>query len=656
VALNISSAHGTTCLLAYDDECGQWTGEWLVNERMPIVLSKLRDSISPNEDGYVELFAPDALARYSLAHALSVLLSAKTGPYAIVEVSARRSLINGSASDAGDISSLFGWFVSKFGGHSTSVDVTERLQTTRKSSTADWHDVIDCQRANFQTYLRKRETPIDLLYMDFGEAIDPQSQAAWVQCYQSLAHKPEVIVIGNLDGRTRELLRHKLVAALSFDGYVYHPEETGHIWFSRGVSIPLRDDTGTVLTYPTIMHLPTVRITKEHMYSRPYEAEVYAPGRGNFPSLRNRNVLIYWPHGVGDWVFLSNIIPVLNRSNRYFVTRYGDDTVALFDGSEYATPLYIGVNSPHCGDGKAYHNEHFTVDYDTIDGSTKMLELPLGLYEQCRKNDIDTFLFHSFYEVYGWRDFPFHTKGRNTLPELVDGETLNSARLDTSLRSAVNPHVDSWVKKWIESRLESFTGREGRKLCLICRNGYTSTSKNWGHKWREDMPEGKQNEGEEARDFMRLLLDKDPNWIFLTFEDRLFNGYDTLRDASLNSFSYADVFNTVGDGCAPYALILRALMEIADLCIGVPVGPYHLSMAYPNLPSVGLWIDHIPSWYDEPKSGSINIINSHAIHQKYYDRPGSFDERELLNFHARHVDTRIITGDQVFSSVEELLY
>jgi hypothetical protein len=170
------------------------------------------------------------------------------------------------------------------------------------------------------------------------------------------------------------------------------------------------------------------------------------------------------------------------------------------------------------------------------------------------------------------------------------------------------------------------------------------------------MPEGKQNEGEEARDFMRLLLDKDPNWIFLTFEDRLFNGYDTLRDASLNSFSYADVFNTVGDGCAPYALILRALMEIADLCIGVPVGPYHLSMAYPNLPSVGLWIDHIPSWYDEPKSGSINIINSHAIHQKYYDRPGSFDERELLNFHARHVDTRIITGHQVFSPVEELLY
>jgi hypothetical protein len=359
--------------------------------------------------------------------------------------------------------------------------------------------------------------------------------------------------------------------------------------------------------------------TEEHIYTRPYEAQIYAPHHGNFPALRNRNVLVYWPHGLGDWVFLTTIIPLLERSNRYFVTRYGDDSVALFDGSEYATPLYIGINSPHCDNGRKYHNEHFAMDYDTIDGSAKVLELPLGLYEQCRQNNIDTILFHSFFESHGSREFPFHTKARNALPELIDPDALKFLRLDAPLCSALNLNVDSWICKWTASRLESFTGREGRRLCLICRNGYSATSKNWGHKWREDMPEGKQNEGEESRDFMRLLLKKDPNWIFLTFEDSLFDGYDTLRDVSLNSFSYAEVFNAVGEGCAPFALILKALMGMADLCIGVPV-------------------------------------NSHAIHQGFYDRPGSFDKRELLNFNVRHVETQIITGEQVFSSVEELLY
>src|SRR6478735_12320715 len=93
-----------------------------------------------------------------------------------------------------------------------------------------------------------------------------------------------------------------------------------------------------------------------HASSRPMiferlDLRTYRQGSDRFWEVRNSGILVYWPHGVGDWVFLSYILPLLEPSNKYFVTRSGDDTVALFDGSQAASPVYSGFDSTQTSDG-----------------------------------------------------------------------------------------------------------------------------------------------------------------------------------------------------------------------------------------------------------------------------------------------------------------
>ena len=95
----------------------------------------------------------------------------------------------------------------------------------------------------------------------------------------------------------------------------------------------------------------------------------------------------------------------------------------------------------------------------------------------------------------------------------------------------------------------------------------------WGHNWREDLPDGMRREGEEARDFLRLMQERDPGWLFVTMEDRHFSGEDTIRDRALRCVSYAELFGQQGCGGMPFGLVLKALVQLAELVIGVPAGP-----------------------------------------------------------------------------------
>ena len=54
---------------------------------------------------------------------------------------------------------------------------------------------------------------------------------------------------------------------------------------------------------------------------------------GRFAGLSGARILIYWPHGFGDWVHLGAIVPLLEPSNTYAVTRFGDDYVSVMEGN-----------------------------------------------------------------------------------------------------------------------------------------------------------------------------------------------------------------------------------------------------------------------------------------------------------------------------------
>jgi hypothetical protein len=391
------------------------------------------------------------------------------------------------------------------------------------------------------------------------------------------------------------------------------------------------------------------------MFNHPYPVRICTHERGEFQSVRNSNVLIYWPHGFGDLVQLGYILPLLDSSNQYWVTRFGDDATSLMEGNDWITPIYLGESSTRAHEGEHYNNRNFGLDYKQIDGSIEKPSLPLPLYRACKQNRIDVILWSSFPEVFGRAVFPFHSKCRNLIPSLVREEARSQFRLCAPLKSSIGFEVPPWIARWVEARLASFGGFGSRKLCLISRNGYTSVGKNWGHLWREDMRQNRRREGEECRDFMRLMLRKNRRWMFLVMEDRLFSGDDTVRSPDLNCYSYAELFGSAGASSLPYGMLIKALLNFAELSVGVPTGPYHLSMAKTDLPTVGIWTEHMPSWYDEPKEASIHLISRNVRDQQADKRPGSFARQGELDFKLVWLDSRVITGAQVLSAVEQLL-
>jgi hypothetical protein len=326
------------------------------------------------------------------------------------------------------------------------------------------------------------------------------------------------------------------------------------------------------------------------------------------------------------------------------------------DGNRHVTAVPLGVNSAHCDDGGAFHNRHFGLEYDAIvEGETARLELPLALAERCRQDTVRHVVWSSFPETLGMAEFPFHSKARSFLRTLAGAATLRQADLSRPLPSSISFEVPAPITAWVESRLRSHAGfAGGRRLCIIGRNGYTSIGKNWGHLFREDLAPSQRREGAECIDFMTIMREKDPRWLFVVIEDRLFEGHDTVCSPELHAWSYAALFGTPDTSAFPFGFVMKVLVNLAELCVGVPSGPYHLAMAKPGLPTVGIWIEHLPSWYDEPNAASRHVVSRNVRDCELDRRPGSFFRKEGLEFRALCVDSRIITGEQVVAAVEDL--
>jgi hypothetical protein len=220
--------------------------------------------------------------------------------------------------------------------------------------------------------------------------------------------------------------------------------------------------------------------------------------------------------------------------------------------------------------------------------------------------------------------------------------------LDTAINFEVSPQITTLV----EARLRSQLGWKGKKLCVIARNGYTGCEKNWAHLWREDMPENDRREGAECREFMRLMLQKDQAWVFVVMEDRSFDGDDTMRNRELHCASYSELFGGI-DGCGlPFAWVVKILIKSADFVVGVPTGPFHLAMAYGQVPLVGLWTSYFPSWWDEPRAPAVHLVGRDVFDQGRHKSPGSFERRGELGFPVRALESRVIRGGAVVEASE----
>jgi len=346
-----------------------------------------------------------------------------------------------------------------------------------------------------------------------------------------------------------------------------------------------------------------------------------------FAGLTDARVLIYWPHGLGDWAQLGSIAGLLEPSNRYAITRFGDDYVSLMDNHPTLMPLYSGVRQP--GDGERQGACNFGITIDQCDGGRVELALPPPLDEAVGAFAPEALLWTDFPETEGRTPYPFHTKARNLLRALVDPQRLPSFDLSAPLRSSIDFVPSAHVMREVETRLSALAP-PGSRLAIVSRTGYSAARKNWG-------------DGSQAREFVRRLRRDDPSWRTISMDE------DDLGDGAAG---FRALF---GDSAEPFARLYKALAARTELFVGVPAGPLHVTMARGGIPVVGLWMAHHPDWYDEPNAEAIHLVSRFVRDRGFDRRPATTSKPASLRHRTTYLDAVEIAADDVMGAAREAL-
>lgn len=346
---------------------------------------------------------------------------------------------------------------------------------------------------------------------------------------------------------------------------------------------------------------------------------VYDERRLMFAQAHDARVLVYWPHGLGDFVHFGTVVPQLEPSNEYFITRFGDDFVHLFDGAVGIAPLYSDVRA--IGDGAAQGARHLGIEWKKIRNRPAELTLPQPLAARMRDARIDTVLYTDYPEPEGRSPFPFHTKVRALLRKLVAPQRLATLDLARALPSALRFDVPTQTGERIEERLRGLVG-EGDRLYLLAPGGHTTPAKAW--------PQA------EIDAFVTGLSAFDARGRVLTLDE------PSMRAA-------------FGDLDVPFAHLLATLLRHAHATIGVSAGPLHAAMAMRNAAVVGIWLAHHPDWYDEFYAGSLHLTGPLVTRKALDRRPASRTTPPDLRQRVRAYPDRVPGAADAFEALAQLL-
>jgi hypothetical protein len=349
--------------------------------------------------------------------------------------------------------------------------------------------------------------------------------------------------------------------------------------------------------------------------------------RGRFAALREQRILIYWPHGMGDWVHFGHVAPLLDDSNAYAITRFGDDYVSVLEGSQLVRALSSGVRAP--ADGAALGPAHLGLTLRQCSGRNVELKVPLPLSQGVAEFAPDTLLWTDYPETEGRTAYPFHTKARNLSRLLVRRERLATFDLSQPLRSAIDFAAPEATQRRVDECLARVLPK-GKRLCVISRAGITAARKNWG-------------DGSEARTFVAALRRQPSDWIVISMED---------EDLGENVIGFRSLFAKIDE---PFARLLRALAARIDLFVGVPAGPLHFILARGGVPAIGLWVAHHPDWYDEPNPSAIHIVGRFVRDRGFDRRVATTSKPPSLRHRLSYLDTATIGAEPVLDAVSQLV-
>jgi hypothetical protein len=349
--------------------------------------------------------------------------------------------------------------------------------------------------------------------------------------------------------------------------------------------------------------------------------------RGRFAALRDARVLVYWPHGLGDWVHFGVALPLLEPSNAYAITRFGDDYVSLVEGSAGIVPLFSGARAP--GDGADRGARHLGLALERCNGRSVTLQLPPPLDDAVARFAPDVLLWTDYPETEGRTAFPFHTKARNLARLLVRPERLAAVDLSRPLPNAIDFAPAPEVQRLVDERLADFAP-PGVRLGVISRTGVTASRKNWG-------------DGSEARQFVAAMRRRSPRWRFISMDG---------EDLGDGVAGFRALFGGLDE---PFARLYKALLRRIELVVGIPAGPLHFTMARGGVPTIGIWLAHHPDWYDEPNPDAIHLVGRYVRERGFDRRPATASKPPALQHRLRYLDGREIAAERVLEAADALI-
>ena len=77
-------------------------------------------------------------------------------------------------------------------------------------------------------------------------------------------------------------------------------------------------------------------------------------------------------------------------------------------------------------------------------------------------------------------------------------------------------------------------------------------------------------------------------------------------------------------------------------------------MVMPSLPTVGVWIEHWPSWYDEPRADAIHVLSRFLTETAADRRVGSVTSSDGVDLQLMRLETCEVPGQAVFDAARDL--
>ncbi len=352
--------------------------------------------------------------------------------------------------------------------------------------------------------------------------------------------------------------------------------------------------------------------------------------RRRFAALRNERVFIYWPHGLGDWVHVAAVLPLLEPSNAYAIARFGDDYSSILEGNRYVRVMHSGVL--RLSDGSPFGSRDLGLILRRLDGSRRTLRAPEPLASALAEFQPTVALWTDYPETEGRTAFPFQSKARNLARLLVSRDRLSGFDLTKPLVTTLAFHVDAALQAAVDERLQRFAPAGTRRVVLSFA-GYTAERKNW--------------DSRQARTFARLVRQDDARARIIAMDDPAMGDGSRWPGREIVA-GYRQLFSDLD---APFARVFLALLSRVEGFVGIPAGPLHVAMARGGFPIVGLWLAHLPEWYDEPNRDAMHLIGS-LVRERRFDRrratttlPPGWHRKTML-------DTRMIPAEAVLAALK----